>query len=238
MSGMSDVIKPDPSFFEPFQEMIDASIASAELGDLTEAQVQAIVDAAVGTAETDDLTEPQVQAMIDTAIAGIGESAQPILHKFIKRATGSSMVLNSTAIAELAAATNGPGTGGFDISLPAAVGDVIEWSFNGLWGSEAVFTGIDIYTLVAGARVNPFGPGVSVSLASGQGVAGWRSPNSGVTPPLIGSAIYALQNGDIVDGVVTLRPYYAQVSATNKTLASDPNAGLQMWAKNLGPVAS
>lgn len=71
MSGMSDVMKPDPSFFVPFQEMIDASIAAAELGDLTEAQVQAIVDAAVGVAEADDLTEAQVQTLIDASIAGI-----------------------------------------------------------------------------------------------------------------------------------------------------------------------
>lgn len=156
-------------------------------------------------------------------------------HKFLKRATGTSIVLNSTAIAEVAAATNGPGTGGFDLAVPAAAGDVLEWGWNGLLGSQNVTVSIEIYTMVAGSRVNPFGSGLSASLASTFGPAamyGTANFESRLQP-----ALYVVQSGDISSGLVTCRPYYAMASATNRTLYSDANIGLQMWLKNLGPVA-
>src|SRR5437868_6957317 len=93
------------------------------------------------------------------------------MHKMIRRATGTALLLNSTAIAELAAATNGPGTGGFDIALPAQVGDTLEWGFSGAYGSENVTTSIDIFTMVAGARVNSFG-GLAASVAT-TGPSNW-----------------------------------------------------------------
>ena len=155
----------------------------------------------------------------------------------IKRATGTAITLNSTSIAEVAAATNGPGTGGFDISLAAQVGDLLEWGFNAQVGNENVGVGFDIYTMVSGSRTNSFGTGLSASLGSQTGVGAWVSLNS-VYWPLTGSALYAVQSGDISSGSVTMRPYYVTSSGTNKTLYSTANYPLMMWAKNLGPPSA
>lgn len=160
-------------------------------------------------------------------------------HKTLTRATGTSIVLNSTSIAELAAATNGPGTAGFDLALPAAVGDTLEWGFDGFYGAEAVYGSIEIYTMVSSSRVNPFGGGLSTSLASTHGPAAFLL-QTGVEGPLVGSALYVVQSNDIASGTVTCRPHYATSLASNKTLYSGGsgwNFPLQMWLKNLGPVA-
>lgn len=157
-------------------------------------------------------------------------------HKIIRRATGTNISLNSTAIAELAAATNGPGSGGFDISLPASVGDTLEWSFNGLLQNDGAATSFDIYTMNGSTRVNPFGSGLSASIGSTEGPMAWDTLNN-VQQKLVGSALYTVQAGDIFSGQVTCRPFYVQSAATTKTLFSNANQGLQMWLKNLGPVA-
>jgi hypothetical protein len=157
-------------------------------------------------------------------------------HKMLRRSTGTNITLNSTSIAEVAAATNGPGAGGFDLALPAAVGDVLAWGFNGLIGLESVTASIDIYTIVSAARVNPFGSGLSASSASTAGPSAWYC-EAGRYAQLAGEALYAVQAGDIVSGVVTCRPYYVQTTASNRTLFTNANNGLQMWLKNLGPVA-
>jgi hypothetical protein len=157
-------------------------------------------------------------------------------HKFIKRATGSDLSLATTAITDLGAATNGPGAAGFDIALPAQVGDILEWGFNGLLESAAVVTSFDIYTIVSSSRVNPFGAGLSASLGSTVGVLGWYAV-SGRANNLVGSAMYTVQAGDISAGIVTLRPHYAATSSTARTLYCNASDPLMMWAKNLGPGA-
>lgn len=156
--------------------------------------------------------------------------------KLIKRATGTDLSLNATAITELAAATNGPGTGGFDLALEAQTGDVLEWGFNAQWGNQNVVTALDVYTMVSGTRTNPFGAGLSASVASTAGVMGWQAAQAAFAP-LVGSALYVVQAGDVSSGVVTCRPYFAQASATAKTLFSSANFPLQMWFRNLGPVS-
>lgn len=156
--------------------------------------------------------------------------------KQLRRATGTSILLNSTAIAEVAAATNGPGTGGFDLAVRAVVGDILEWGFNGNLGSEGVITSLEIYTMVSGSRVNPFGSGLSASLATTIGPLAWTFYASAISP-LTGSALLVVQAGDIESSLVTCRPHYAQATASNRTLNSSASQGLQMWLKNLGPSA-
>lgn len=160
----------------------------------------------------------------------------PHSSQIVQRATGSAMALASTAIAELAAATNGPGTGGFDITLQAYVGDILEWSFSGVSQvpGAAVQTDYDIYTMVSGSRTNPFGAGLSASCASTRGVSAWENASSNYVP-LVGSVLYVVQAGDIVSGAVTMRPYYAQASATTMNIFSTANLPFRMWARNLGP---
>lgn len=147
------------------------------------------------------------------------------------------MVLNSASIAELAAATNGPGAGGFDLAVHAQVGDTLEWGFNALLLNENAKVYLDVYTIVSAARVNPFGAGLSASAGSTLGVIGWSSQPS-LYDKIVGSAHYVVVSGDIASGVVTCRPYYVQESAVNRTLGSSANILLEMWLKNIGPVAS
>lgn len=157
-------------------------------------------------------------------------------HKLVSRATGTSIVLNSTAIAEVAAATNGPGTGGFDITLEAQVNDVLEVGINALFGNEAVQVCFDIYTIVSSARTNPFGAGLSASNGTTQGLQSWIGFSGSFTG--IGTpALYVVQAGDIASGAVTIRPYYVTTTATNKTLFSTANNPFKMYCKNLGPVS-
>lgn len=239
--SLSDVVKPDPSFFEMFQPTIDAAIAAAQLGELSEAQVQAIVDAAVGTAEADDLSEADVQALIDASISAM-DPAQSILFKFIKRAASNSITLSSNIVAEIAAALNGPGAGGFDISLPAAVDDVLEWTFNGLVGAAAFNLGIDIYTVNgAEAKVNPFGAGLSDGMATTAGALTWFCVDIvNMNNRLGGSALHKVVAGDIVGGQVKCRPYYVvgAGSPQNRTLFCTANYQLEMSLKNLGPATA
>lgn len=161
-----------------------------------------------------------------------------VRHVSLRRATGSSISLNSTAIAEVAAATNGPGTGGFDLTVPAFVGDVLEWGFNGLYQFNSHVTSIDIYTMVSGSRTNPFGAGLSASLGSTYGPLGWyanQANGSDDYVQLIGAAHYTVVSGDLVSNTVTCRPYYAQLTAGARDLYCTASLQLQMWLKNLGP---
>lgn len=159
-------------------------------------------------------------------------------HKMASRATGTAISLNSNAIAELAAATNGPGTGAFDLTLEAQVGDTLEWAFNGIAvGVAGTPTAFDVYTMVSGSRVNPFGAGLSAANASTLGVAGWFVENVARNYPIAGSVLYVVQAGDIASGQVTCRPHYVQTTATAQTLHSEANVPLRMWLKNLGPVS-
>lgn len=159
-------------------------------------------------------------------------------HKIVRRATGSALSLNSTAIAEVAAATNGPGTGGFDIAIPAAVGDMLQWEFQLIVGSEAVGLALDIYTMVSGSRVNPFGAGLSASHASVVGVSGWYCEGAGRNMPIVGSAFLTVQSGDISSGLVSCRPHFVTASASPRLLYATANLPAAMVLTNLGPVAN
>lgn len=159
-------------------------------------------------------------------------------HKKIVRATGSNLSLNATAVTELAAATNGPGTGGFDIVLGnAQVGDEIVFGINGCYNNDSAQSiGLDVYTMVSGAQVNPFGAGLSASLGSTLGVIGWYAEAATRMIPIVGEYKRTLVSGDISGSTVTLRLYYAKATSTARTIFSTANAPLQMWAQNIGPV--
>lgn len=223
--GMSDVMKPDPSFFVPFQDMIDASIAAAELGDLSEAQVQAIVDAAVGVAEADDLTEEDVQALIDAAIAAVGGGGgSSVLYVFEEMTSGDVAIPQAAGFSAFTAA--------HDLVIAAEVGDVIEVGLSALItyaASAADFTMFDFATRVAGAPVHFVGTG---NVAFGSGFGGWFTPNNGQFASIGGSSTYVVQAGDIEDGNVTLRLYYATSGgAGNRTVRANGVDKARWWVK-------
>ena len=150
-------------------------------------------------------------------------------HKHFTRTTGD-LVLNSAVWADL------PTIGTtWDILLRAQVGDTIEAGPVGRMGSEAVFTGIDVVTIVGGAYVSSFT--TQSTTRPNAGASLWRSP-SGAQEGISGSALYSLTAADVSGGRVTLRLQYSQAAAGNKTLyAGVAVSSLQFFAKNLGPSA-
>lgn len=162
-----------------------------------------------------------------------GRFAQARAFKRIRRASGTDMSLTATTWSEIAAATNGPGTGGFDFVLAAEAGDLCEVGINGLLSNSASDCYLDIATIVGGAVVTYF----SELTGTHAGLPGWQVLGGAynyLSGAVLGPALVA---GDLVGGAsVTLRPMYRLASATAKTLYSAAANPLTLWAKNLGPA--
>lgn len=120
-----------------------------------------------------------------------------------------------------------------DITLPAQVGDILEYSINGLAASSTGPGSLDVVTRVSGAALNSFGQAGAVTASPpGYGIQGWTFTVSATTL-IVGSAWYAVVAGDIVSGQVTLRPRYHAITAA-RTLYSNANNPLFLCGKNLG----
>lgn len=137
--------------------------------------------------------------------------------------TSGSLTLNQTAVTTVSAS--------LDMTLTAITGDIVEYGISGLLSNAAQFVGFDVYTMVAGSPVNPFGPGLSASLGSTQGVSGWFAGNNADYHDVTGPVTRILVSGDISGGTVTLRLRYAKTTATARTLEASANSPLKVWAK-------
>lgn len=139
------------------------------------------------------------------------------------------ITLNSTSITAVQTS--------LDLTLTAATGDLIEYGISGISGSEAQVVNFDVYTMVSGSSVNPFGAGLSASGGSTQGVTGWLWDNVSQNIQLTGSITRTLVSGDIDSGTVIMRLFYVKSSVTARTLFAQTNLPLKVWAKNLGPYS-
>lgn len=147
------------------------------------------------------------------------------------------MSLNATAITELAAATNGPGAGGFNMLIEAQVGDVLGYTMTTVAGATGEYIGFDVYTMISAARVNPLGAGLSASLASVQGFSAWYATNVASEVTIAGTAYYTVQAGDIdANGRVLLTPFYAKTNTTPRVIFTASSLGLTLDVFNFGPV--
>lgn len=146
-------------------------------------------------------------------------------HKFLRRTSGN-LTINSASWASVDT--------GLDITLEAQVGDVIEYSINGYWGSEAVVGLLDVVTVVSAAPVNAFGQGGAESNTN-DGAVGWVGV-SGVNSPVTGPVFYTVQAADVSGGTVTLRLRGRTVSGGTKLLQATAGDPLMVAAKNLGPM--
>jgi hypothetical protein len=149
-------------------------------------------------------------------------------HKVITY-SGGSITLNQTAITAVHASA-------LDITLGAQVGDVLEYSFAGRLTSVAQAVGFQAYTVVSGTMTNPFGTPLSATLATAIGHPGWYNNNVAQLLAISGSVFYAVHAGDIVNGAVTARLYYAKTSVTARSLEATTDSQIQVSMKNLGPV--
>lgn len=116
-----------------------------------------------------------------------------------------------------------------DLVVPAAAGDLIEYGISSIWDANAPEGYIDVATMVSGSPYSYFATGSPT--ASTRGVSAWFGASSAATA-LTGSAVLTLVSGDIVSGNVTLRLFTKTTGA--KTLYSETNLPMQVWAKNLG----
>lgn len=145
-------------------------------------------------------------------------------HKFARRTAGD-VAFTSTTFAAVDTA--------LDFTLEAQVGDVIEFSGNGMWSNENIASALDVATWVSGAAVNYFSSGTGTS--AGNGLVGWYGVQA-VYAPFSGAVHYVVQAGDIVSGLVTVRLLGRTTTAGTRTLFASGTNLLQVAAKNLGPV--
>ena len=144
--------------------------------------------------------------------------------------SAGNMTTNSVTYVELAAATGGPGTGGFDLTLAAVTGDVIMVGANFLCNSTTPNLNFDMATMVSGSPVNTVGG--SALNAANDGITAWNAPASVIAP--VGPPItYTLLVGDISGGNVVLRLFYLSGSAANRAVLSASTAIFNLWAVNL-----
>lgn len=142
--------------------------------------------------------------------------------------TSGDISLASTAIADVDT--------GLDLVLNAIAGDLIFWGISGNLASASPPCVFDVFTVVGGSPVNPFGPGLSASAASLQGIPALASGAS-TSFSLQGEYPRTLVSGDISSGTVTLRLRYAKTNVTARTLFAQTNIPLKVWAKNYGQAA-
>lgn len=148
-------------------------------------------------------------------------------HRFIKY-TGGNITCNQTAVTALHATD-------LDMTIEAQIGDVLEYGMSGRTDAVAQFIALDVYSIVAGNRVNPFAQGLSTSMATTDGVSGWLVPSTAVAQNISGSALKVVEFSDLANGAILLRPYYAKTTTTARAIMANLNSPLMVWVKNLGP---
>lgn len=118
-----------------------------------------------------------------------------------------------------------------DLVIPAAVGDVIEFTISGAAGTTAAIDLIfDVATVVAGSPVNYFG---NWDGTLEHGVWAWFVTNIVPTQSIQGSAWRTLVAGDISNGTVTLR-VRAVASGASATIFASAQVPFTVMAQNLG----
>jgi len=155
--------------------------------------------------------------------AGSGAGGSTVLSSRLTRAVqvGGDITTanNPTTFIELAAATGGPGTGGLDLTIAAAAGDVLlvtgTFIFN---NGTAVNVFFDVATWVSGAAVNYLG----------QSAAGANTGLAFQASAVVGQVgftqQYVVQAGDISGGNVALRTLYRAGGArvVGRSVANGP----------------
>jgi hypothetical protein len=160
----------------------------------------------------------------EVAPAPLGTSGRG---KYARRTSGT-ITLNSLTWANVDT--------GLDLTIAAAVGDLIQYQINGGWGTENVYGFLDVVTVVSGSPVTSFSNSTATPATSG--ISGWVDKNTADTPgasqALTGSAWHTLVSGDISGGNVTLRLRYKTGTAANKSLYATTTDPLLVAVVNHG----
>lgn len=155
----------------------------------------------------------------------------------VRITTSGDLQVQNSAVTSLAAAAPLNTAAALDLVLAADVDDVIEVGINAYHAATAILVCLDVYTMVGGAQVNPFGAGLVGGSATLVGIPGWLGSGASSTAVPIGSPVFRkLVSGDLSSGTVTLRPYSAKNNGTARGMSATANAPLTFWARNLGPI--
>lgn len=155
-------------------------------------------------------------------------------HKFVRRRTGTNMSVASATAIDMGTATNGPGAGGFDLTLSnCQVGDTVLNTLHFAINNGAVEVRWDVATIVGGTLTNYISGGGTTMADNGA----WYASSSSGYLQIAGTYPYVLQAADITtDGKVTFRPYYKGGDATSRSIySSSTTAGFLFMVANIGP---
>lgn len=165
------------------------------------------------------LTADAAQAFgVKWAAAAAGASARVAL------ANLRSGSISSTATAYAAL----PGLA--DLTVPGAVGDVLEVGLSYISGNNVDNLHLDAVTVVAGVLTSF----ISGAGSGGAGVSAWTS-RPGFNPAG-GSVMYKLVAGDIDAGNANLRLLFRSGGGSAVSFQTSATVPLQFWIKNLGAV--
>lgn len=137
--------------------------------------------------------------------------------------TSADLTPNSTTWANLDA--------GLDLTVSAAVDDMLMIGVNGSTSNEAIALFLTVSTIVSAAPVNDVSTR-SAENVSHDGVMGWFAVGSAYLP-LTGQVPYKVVSGDIASGGVTLRLRYKTSSAAVRTIRANANEPFRFWVQNI-----
>lgn len=137
-----------------------------------------------------------------------------------KGRTSGDVVMNATVYTAVDTA--------LDLVITAEAGDVIEYAHSGFLSNENLNTSFNVWTMNGATQVNPFSSGAD-GIAALFHVGPSFSESSG-------SVMLQLLAGDVFAGKVTLRLFYKQNGAGNKSLRANTSLPFQLRAVNYGPV--
>lgn len=121
-----------------------------------------------------------------------------------------------------------------DMVLQAQVGDVLEYTINGVAAASGTINLIlDVATMVAGSPVNYFG---TFDGTIERGVWAWFVTNITPEQAIGGSAWRTLVAGDLSGGTCTVR-LRAIASGASATIYATVPIPLHVMVRNLGPVS-
>lgn len=125
---------------------------------------------------------------------------------------------------------------GLDLTLAAAVGDIIEIGLSTRThsGQSAAEHYMNVASIVSGSIVNTAECGSYSPPSGGEGVQAWMGNNNVTPQDFSGSIIWgAVQAGDLdTSGNLTLRLIYRTAGGGTRVLRADSTDPFQVWAKN------
>ncbi|MEU9888994.1 hypothetical protein [Sphaerisporangium sp. NPDC051011] len=122
---------------------------------------------------------------------------------------------------------------GTDLTLNAAVGDVLEVIPDLMAHTDGSDVQFEAATNVAGTDTNYWSTGDGTSRAPG-GISSWYVPTGNYSGPRA-SAHYTVKAGDLVNGQVTVR-FYGHVTGGTRTVLNSAVCPTRITLINRGPI--